>query len=174
MKQVPLPGCPPPPAEEELFRLYVTTFELWAHSPNTISSIEPLDTMIRGLLGEQPRSCSFAASCPEHMITIDQNGNVVPCSSLVSEEFVLGNIFSEKLQTILEKPSTKDLSLSRAGFLGCHCADCEFLSLCQGGCRADAYWHSGRYDGAYPYCESRKRTFAYLRDRLADIAPRVS
>lgn len=174
LRMVPLASRPPQPTDEEVFDLYRTTFDLWAHTPNTIRSIEPLETMVRALLGERPLLCSFAASCPERMITIDQEGNVIPCSSLVAEKFIVGNVLQEPLVQVLAKPAVQKLSLLRAESLRQHCHGCEFVALCNGGCRADAYWHSGRYDGQYPYCRARKMTFEHLRNRLETILPSVA
>lgn len=103
------------------------------------------------------------------MVAVDPEGGVVPCGSLVSDDFVFGNVLDEPLLRILSKPDAKKFGTFRAQFLNRHCLDCEFISICRGGCRSDAYWHSGRYDGEYPYCEARRRTFEYIRSRLQEI-----
>lgn len=146
---------------------------MWAHVKNSIASIEPIETMVRGLLGERPQSCSFAGSCPKRMITIDQEGNVVPCSSLVAEEFIFGNVLKEPLARILVNPKVQRYAQMRTRFLSRHCRECEFLPICRGGCLADAFWHSGKLDGEYPYCEARRLTFQYLRTRLMEIVSPV-
>jgi len=36
--------------------------------------------------------------------------------------------------------------------LEARCMECEFLSLCRGGCRASAYENTGRLDATDPLC----------------------
>lgn len=166
LKNMPLSKRPSLPDNGELFELYKTTFDLWVEKPNNFLCIEPIDTIIRALLGERPRSCSYSSPCLKRMITVDQEGNVIPCASLVAEKFVLGSILKEPLLWILSGSKTKGLCEIRARHVAERCHNCEFVSICRGGCRADAFWGTGKYDGEYPYCEARKKTFEYIRGRL--------
>jgi uncharacterized protein len=165
LRAVPARDLPPLPDNDEVFELFRNTFELWLNRQNEVASIEPISTMIKALVDGRPKLCSFSASCPEGMISIDQSGNVIPCCSLVEERFVMGNIFSEYLSDIIKRGKEPFVQLRKTAVTN-SCAHCEFVSICNGGCRADAYWASGRYDGPYPYCEARKRTFEYLESRL--------
>jgi uncharacterized protein len=157
------------PKNDELSKMYRTIFDLWAYSENSFSCIEPFDTMLRLLLGDSVGGCSFTGSCLNKMITIDQEGNVVPCSSLVAKRFILGNIFKEQLVNIMKKPKVQKFKNMRENHIRTHCKGCSFIEICNGGCRADAYWHSKRYDGDYPYCEARQVTFEYIKSFLGRI-----
>ena len=168
VKNVPRPNLPGPPTEEELAALYCETFDLWLSQPNQFKKIDPLYSMMLGLLGKMPPSCSFSAPCPDTMISVDQKGNVVPCRSLVAPPFFLGNVFNETLSEVLER-SAQGLREVRARAIRQHCVACEFVGLCRGGCRADAYWATGHPDGAYPHCEARKITFRYLKKKLQEM-----
>jgi uncharacterized protein len=168
LKNVPMPYLPSAPTDQELAELYAKTFDLWMSCPNQFRKIDPLYSMLLGLLGSKPPSCSFSAPCPENMIAIDQEGNIVPCGSLVEESFVLGNVFEESLSWVIQRSMEKFRNLRKIA-IETHCQDCEFLSLCKGGCRADAYWATGHYEGAYPYCEARQITFRYIQKQLCRI-----
>lgn len=165
--EVPRRGRPEPPSNKELFELYKTTFELWMKEGNCFSSIEPLDTMMKSLLGKRPQLCTFASSCLKRMISISPDGTVLPCGSLRS--FPLGNIFHEPLLAILRNHRTRGLRRVREKSTSRYCRGCKYLSVCRGGCRELAFWHSGHYDGNFPYCEARKKTFSYLEQRLSEI-----
>jgi len=165
LRAVPARDLPPLPDNDELFGLFRDTFDLWSSRDNNIVSIEPLSTMVKALIDGRPQLCSFSASCPETMISIDQNGNVVPCCSLVEDEFVMGNIFADSMMNILGRKKAPLIKLREVAVTN-SCIGCEYLPICNGGCRADAYWESGRYDGQYPYCEARKRTFTYIKGCL--------
>lgn len=165
--EVPRDTIPEAPTNQELFKLYKMTFELWMGQENNFTYIEPLNTMIRGLLGEKPRLCSFASSCLKRMITIGPTGEVIPCASLV--KFPLGNIFKESLTEILKKAEVQALRKNRGKSVRKECGRCRYVTICRGGCRETTFWHSGDYFGKYPYCEARKETFAYLETRLKEI-----
>jgi|YelNatPaOPRAMG01_1025707.scaffolds.fasta_scaffold73747_1 uncharacterized protein len=169
LKNVPLVDSFLIPSNEDLFGFYQKLFDLWMWTPNNFSCIEPFDTMLRLLLGEKCGNCSFTSPCLEKMITIDQEGNVVPCSSLVSEDFILGNILQESLVRILSNSKVERFKKLKLQAIENNCKDCVFLSICKGGCRADAYWFSGLYEGKYPFCESRKLMFEHIQKQLEKI-----
>lgn len=169
LKNVSLDEKPIMPTNQNLYELYAKIFDLWAFTPNQFSCIEPLDTMLRSVLGQLPRACSFVSSCLKRMITIDQEGNVVPCGSLVSEEFILGNIINEPLIKILAKQKAKALRKIRDRYIAENCRDCKYIAMCRGGCRADAFWHSGHYGGDFPFCEARKLTFTHIEKRMEGV-----
>lgn len=170
MMKTPLANCPEAPTNEDLSELYKTTFELWLKRKHGFRVVEPIETMVRSLLGEKmPRLCSFGNHCLERMITITPNGNIIPCGSFVSPEFILGDIYKNKLFGALFSQSCDKFRNQRATYIQKSCNGCEFISICRGGCREVAYWHTGEYAGKYPYCESRKETFSYIRNRLKEV-----
>ena len=169
LKSVLLTERPEMPTNDDLFKFYRDMFDMWLKIPNKFSSIEPLDTMIRAVLGQKPKLCSFNSSCLQKMIAINQEGEVVPCGSLVAENFVLGNIIDQPLLDILSNARSQELRSLRENHIQEKCKNCEFVAICQGGCRADAFWHSGKYDGEYPYCESRKELFSHVRSQLGKL-----
>lgn len=168
LRTVPAGNLPPLPTNEELSVLFAETFELWLTRKSNISSIDPISTMIKALIDGRPESCSFAAACPEKMVSVDHNGNVAPCSSLVGGEFFMGNVLTGSLKEIIEFKKMPFVRLRESAH-STVCFDCEYWPLCNGGCRADSYWATGRYDGAYPYCAARKNTFSYLKSRLQQL-----
>ena len=161
-------NLPPLPTNDEISALFAETFELWLSRESSFSSIDPISTMVKALIDGEPQACSFAAPCPERMISIDHNGNVIPCSSLVEDEFIMGNVFTSSLADIIERKKRPLVQL-RKDAQAAFCLGCEYVALCNGGCRADAYWATGRYDGRYPHCEARKNTFSYLKRRLQQL-----
>ncbi len=169
LKSVPLATKPLLPSDEEIFDLYRDVFNLWMYTENNFSSIQPLDNILRSLLGSRPTLCSFSEVCLKRMITITQSGKVVPCGSLALNEFVLGNIFHEPLLRILNNSSVKKLREMRDEHIKANCGNCEFLPICRGGCRSEAFWFSGRYDGNIPFCHAYQETFRYITARLDEL-----
>lgn len=161
------------PTNEEVFELYKEMFDKWVWSDNDFYSIEPLDSMLHLILGRNCAICSFTSPCLERMISIDQEGNVIPCSSLVASEFKLGVIYEDKLISILENDKTRNFKELKKKALLQNCKGCIFLNLCNGGCRADAFWSTKQYTGAYPFCEARKRMFQYIQEQMPLIMSQV-
>lgn len=158
------------PSNKELFELYKTTFELWLSPLNSFKTIEPITTIVQSLIsGKTPDLCSFSSSCLRQMATITPEGNVVQCGSLIANELILGNIYESPLIKILSSQKSRNLRKIRTDAVKEYCVECEFVSICRGGCRESAYWYSGKYNGAYPFCEARKETFQYIKKRLETI-----
>lgn len=156
------------PEESDVFLLYRDTFERWLLKGNNVRSIEPIDTMLRAIVGQKPQLCSFAASCPDRMISVDQDGNVVPCNSLNLPQFIMGNVLDAPLCEILERRRDVVVSARRQA-IDEHCKDCEFLPVCQGGCRSDAMWSTGLLNGKDPECGARRQAFVHIRNRLTEL-----
>ncbi|MBI5402467.1 MAG: radical SAM protein [Ignavibacteriae bacterium] len=155
------------PTNEEVFELYKTTYNLWMKATNKFSIIEPLDSLVKSILGEKPYLCTFAASCLKKMITITADGNIVPCGSLINDEFILGNIFETPLHIAMDSVKADNLRKRRVNAIDTWCKKCKYTAICNGGCRESAYWFSGNYEGYFPYCESRKMIFKYLHKEIS-------
>ena len=174
LKEVPLESMPLVPSEDELTNLFKEMFDLWMYEENCFNHIDPIGTMVEGIISGVPRHCSFAASCLGKMITVDQNGNAVPCASLVSPEFILGSLKERPLIEILASKEAESLRKRRANAIAKNCSGCEFVSICNGGCRAEAYWHTGNYEGITPLCGVRKSLFPYIRKVIEEkIMPQL-
>lgn len=157
------------PTNDELFSLFKDTFDLWLNSKHSFKCIEPIDSMVRSILGEHPRLCTYASSCLKRMVAIAPTGEIVPCGSLVSDYFVLGNALQHSVFRAINTQRAKALRTSRAAAVKKWCNDCEYISICRGGCRENAFWSSQSYQGQYPYCDARKQMFNYIRDSLNTI-----
>ena len=164
LKEVPLESMPLVPGEDELVDFFREMLDLWMYEDNCFNHIDPIGTMIESITSGVPRHCSFASSCLEKMITVDQNGNAVPCASLVSPEFILGSLKEKSLIEIIASKKAEDLRKRRANAIVKNCFGCEFVGICNGGCRAEAYWHTGSYEGVTPICGVRKKLFPYIRE----------
>ncbi|MFQ6106866.1 MAG: radical SAM protein [Thermoplasmata archaeon] len=86
--------------------------------------------------------------CGKTLAAITPNGWVRPCGYFSVN---LGNVRQQKFSEIWENSEflQKMRNIER---LEDRCMECEFLSLCRGGCRASAYENTGRLDAADPLC----------------------
>jgi radical SAM protein with 4Fe4S-binding SPASM domain len=86
--------------------------------------------------------------CGKTLAAITPDGWVRPCGYF---SINLGNVREQKFSEIWEKSEflQQMRGLKR---LEDRCMNCEFLSLCRGGCRASAYENTGRLDATDPLC----------------------
>ena len=87
------------------------------------------------------------STCPagQNTIAIRSDGKVVPCSAFWT--LVCGDIRESSLRDIWDNSRVlnriRDLASKPLTECGEECAACDYLSYCNGGCRAAAYYSSG-------------------------------
>jgi len=89
-------------------------------------------------------------------IFINENADVYPCRMTYSEEYKLGNVLNEDLETVLGRAHkiTDDLHVDKLE----DCKDCDYKYLCGGGCRMYHAGYSGSiYKNSPDVCEVIKR-----------------
>ena len=93
----------------------------------------------------------YGCSAGRSTCGIDYQGNVYPCSYMVFDRLICGNIKEKALFEIWKNSSIfkeiRELSKLRG-----KCANCKYLSLCRGGCRAAAYAQDCHLDDSDPLC----------------------
>lgn len=135
----------------ELFKLYKKTVNNLITQPGSLDSI--FDLNLQGIHYKElllsrdiPKNCGLGTK----QLCIILNGNVYPCAALCQSEFVLGNIYERSLYEIRKDACDKYWFLWDKTMLGCK--ECNFFSLCDGGCRAAAYYSIGSIKGNDPRC----------------------
>ena len=87
-------------------------------------------------------------------LSINHDGNVYPCSSLMKNEFVLGNIKDSSISDLFKKSCEIYSKVNVNNFE--NCKDCADKYICGGGCRALAYAATGDINGKNPHCRQCK------------------
>ncbi|HID09512.1 TPA: radical SAM protein, partial [Candidatus Micrarchaeota archaeon] len=90
-------------------------------------------------------------TCPAGVsqVFVASSGDVYPCPLFRFPEFNMGNVRSEDLLSIWEKPGWERL---RRDLSGTKCASCPLFRSCRGGCPARAYLVSGTLNAPAPDC----------------------
>ncbi|MEG3006103.1 MAG: radical SAM protein [Oscillospiraceae bacterium] len=77
-----------------------------------------------------------------YLISINADGNVYPCHFMMQEPLLMGNIFEDSIENILDAGK---LHSSQMNVENIHeCNSCDFKHLCGGGCRANTYKGKGK------------------------------
>lgn len=92
------------------------------------------------------RHLAFCDICKES-ITITPNGWLVPCNNFWKYE--IGNVLEEDIIDIYNSKKAMRIRDLRHATSKCldGCNDCPYTAVCSGGCRADAYAHTGSLTG---------------------------
>jgi SynChlorMet cassette radical SAM/SPASM protein ScmE len=109
-----------------------------------LQMLEMLQDFYRSKKGNGNRGKFDSCGAGFNMLSIRSDGEVVPCSSFWTLQ--CGNVKKQSLKEIWDKSEVlyslrqlKDEPLSQFD----NCAKCDYLSYCNGGCRAAAYYSSG-------------------------------
>lgn len=139
--------------------LYVGRGKCFEENDLTLDQIkEAMDISLRnkskfvsGFCEDESDMKSIVPGCGvgHKMIYIRSNGEMCLCPTLSSreaKEFKVGNIYHDDLQKVWNE--NEELILFRNST--CGVSDCEYMSICRGGCRSRAYLHSGHLNGIDP------------------------
>jgi radical SAM protein with 4Fe4S-binding SPASM domain len=116
----------------------------------------------RDCLSIMATTCRLASprtSCGTGLQTflLDSDGSVYPCPNTAFPEFRVGNVRDAgfDLERIWEESAVlKDVRRTTAiDAIEPDCADCPVRHWCLGGCRGEAYVHTGSLGGRPPNCE---------------------
>lgn len=103
--------------------------------------------------------------CPlGESIRITASGDVYPCQLLLGEKYIIGNIFSESLNNIIEGDKLVNIiNLSKERLTNIkECNNCRYIYFCGGGCLAQTEAEYHTINHPYPYCAFRKETLDKL------------
>ena len=109
------------------------------------------------------RACG--AGCKN--LSVDVDGGLYPCHMLQSHEFLLGNVFQEDLDAILERTMDAVMQWLPPVERIEGCRNCEFSLVCGGGCRARAINSGAGPAGADPYCSLSKGFYRKMFSALS-------
>ena len=83
-------------------------------------------------------------------VNIDPYGNVTACGILTGEEWYAGNLKTKELKEIWN--NSFELEKWRKYSVPNGCEECNLLSKCFGGCRANSWLLNKNFDTKDPYC----------------------
>lgn len=120
---------------ENFAYFYKNIFNLWKESlyNNEYYSIGFIDQLITFLNGQSNGTCSIKGRCnPQYVIEAD--GSVYPCDFYVLKKYKAGNIRTDNLRKLFYNQSMQEFLTSDKN-LSNYCKECEYLKICNGGCK---------------------------------------
>lgn len=130
----------------KIFNLYVKDFVR-----GNYISIRQFDNWVRMFLGERAEQCGLMGHCT-HQFVAEGNGNIYPCDFYCTDEWLLGNINEDSLESMAKGEKAKAFIMESLGVRQ-ECKECKYYPICRaGGCK--------RNRESEDYCVAYKRFFS--------------
>ena len=117
--------------------------------------------------------CIWGQNCADEFISIDARGYVAQCDCWVTSypEYYFGNIFdAASLTDLLRTSQARQRFYERpVKLMAQDCIQCDYLTLCHGGCPVRAYTVRGNLFEKDPYCQLYKTLFRHLEQRTPHV-----
>ena len=134
-------------------------------------SIRYFDDIVKMVAGYPPASCQQFGYCALHQV-VEANGDLYPCDFYVIDEWRLGNIYEDSLDTLIASTKAKEFVQTSYG-LHEDCKTCRFVSLCRGGCRRNKEPFVQVDYAKTRYCSAYNNFFEYSIDRFVQITKTI-
>lgn len=124
----------------EFTSFLVSLYQAWNQRYREKIALQPFLNLEAGVRANRgAASCLWSGDCMGRFITVEANGDVAPCDKYVGASgSILGNLVDERLGYILQSPKLR--VFSEAAIKAKQCTEnCEWHSVCQGGCPHDKY-----------------------------------
>ncbi|MFB1052233.1 anaerobic sulfatase maturase [Paraliobacillus sp. JSM ZJ581] len=146
------------------------TFDQWYNNGNPKISIRFFDNMLAVYLHQSAEMCMRLETCPKTLL-LEQNGDAYPCDFYIHDDYHLGNVQFDSLESIAQHERWEQFSAMKPTFPE-KCNQCEFLHLCHGGCPRNRQRDNNQVGVEY-FCESYQQVYRYAHDRIQEIAKNV-
>lgn len=147
----------------ELFRLWDRDWK-----KGKAPYIRQFENYVGILLGYPPEACEQRGTCSVQCVA-EADGSAYPCDFYALDEYRLGNYNNDRIpEMVLSGTARKFVEESQK--ISEKCRDCEWYSLCRGGCRRRRIREkeSGLYRDYF--CEGYRYFFSHCGNRLREIA----
>jgi uncharacterized protein len=143
-------------------------FDEWMSDGPGRFYVRMFNNLVLAAAGLEPEYCVFRRACAGCLL-LEHNGDVFPCDFLVQPEWRMGNLRTDGLQQVYRHPRWAEFRRLKSQ-LPPACAECEYVTLCNGGCPRDRF--GGRLPGGEPnyLCRGYKLLFEHARPAVERIA----
>ncbi|HKE57465.1 MAG TPA: radical SAM protein [Pyrinomonadaceae bacterium] len=161
---------------DELGQFFVDLTDVWwerGYHENV--SVGPMDQLVQTFVdGSGCLPCIWQSNCADEFISIDARGFVAQCDCWVTSypDYFFGNIYeTDNLGRMLrESPARRKFVERPATIIPRDCIECDYLSLCHGGCPVRTYTFSGTMFEKDPYCHVYLAMFRKAEEVAAKIS----
>ena len=161
---------------DRLGQFFADLTDVWVERGyNNSIAVGPIDELVKKFTdGSGCLPCIWQSNCADEFISIDARGFVAQCDCWVTSypEYFFGNIFNDQsLGVMLRESSARKKFLERpAAIIPQDCIECDYLSMCHGGCPVRTYTFSGTMFEKDPYCHVYLAMFRKAEEVASKLA----
>ena len=150
---------------ERYGRFLCTVFDLWYQDweRGDYVSVRLFDDYVHLLAGQRAGTCATAGTCGRYFV-VEGDGSVYPCDFFVLDQWRMGKLGEQTLEELAGSETALRFCREGQGAPQ-ECAGCQWLTLCNGGCRRDWIGMDRNY-----HCAALRTFFAYAYPRLWRMA----
>ena len=159
-----------------LSRFYIELAEVWLERGHRRGiRVGPFDALLAHF-GHEPATlpCIWGDNCANALVSIDARGYVAQCDCWVTSypDYHYGSIFEcDSFGELLRNsPARQQFNQRPIQLIQRDCLNCDYLSLCHGGCPVRTYTVHGSLFEKDPYCELYKTLFSRMQRAAHDLA----
>jgi len=160
---------------DQLGQFFADLTDVWLERGYGTIALGPIDELVKTFTdasGHLP--CIWQANCADEFISIDARGYVAQCDCWVTSypEYFFGNIFeTDNLTKMLAESRARRKFVERPALvIPKDCIECDYLSLCHGGCPVRTFTFSGTMFEKDPYCHVYLAMFRKAEEVAAKLA----
>ena len=137
-------------------------FDEWIKEDVGKMFVQLFDATLANWVGEQPGVCTIAKTCG-HAGAMEFNGDVYACDHFVYPEYLLGNIYTTPLASMMYSDRQLRFGSDKFDKLPQQCRECDVLFACNGECPKNRF-AKDKYgnEGLNYLCKGFKKYFHHV------------
>ncbi len=145
-------------------------FDEWVRNDVGTVFIMNFEWSFAAYMGLPAVSCFFMKRCGRAVI-LEHNGDVYSCDHFMYPDYLLGNILTDDLGSMIDSPKQIDFGAAKEEKLPRYCLDCKVLAACRGACPKHRFMQAPDGDAGWNYlCEGYKKHFSHIAPYLHAMA----
>lgn len=129
--------------------------------------IRYFENLLMILNRQQPESCNMIGKCGKQWV-VEADGSVYPCDFYVLDEWKLGNLTEDSIETIESR--RKELRFIEVSMsIPEKCKGCKWYGLCRNGCRRNCEPITTSSRNINYFCNAYQSFFEYAYPRLVEV-----
>jgi radical SAM protein with 4Fe4S-binding SPASM domain len=165
---------------EQLIRFHLDLADLWIeHGYPQGVTIGPFAELLNYFSHRSAcLPCIWGENCIKEFLAVDARGYIAQCDCWVTSypQYRFGNLFTgENLADLLQNSASRRYFQERPlRLVQGDCIECDYLSLCHGGCPVRTYAVRGTLFDKDPYCAFYKSLFGHMEKMATRIARKAA
>ena len=165
---------------EELARFHCELADIWLdRGVHDDVRIGPFDELLNYFTHRDASlPCIWGQNCADEFISIDARGYVAQCDCWVTSypDYYFGNIFEcDSLSDLLSSSRARQRFYERpVKLMQRYCIECDYLTLCHGGCPVRTYTVHHSLFEKDPYCYLYKTLFRHMEKCATQLSAAVA